>query len=272
MILISDLTDKLIEDALELLYKDEFMNLHLIHYFENQKDDIGELYFEYSDELLVGIMSVRFDGNTNFISFYYTSYTALEAIARSIDDLECKKKLVAGSLLDVQGILSILNITNELTEFSYYKYHADWHMRSEVNAEIDLVRVRELGECEILRKYLIDFFGAETIDDIEPITSTQKLKVLIRSGIYILYVGTLPVGMARFHGFSDKFIEITTVYVEPNHRAKGYGKVLLELMIGEALKLNKTPVLQADKANVSAIRLYEGMGFTSVEDYTFKLI
>lgn len=58
---------------------------------------------------------------------------------------------------------------------------------------------------------------------------------------------------------------ITNIAVHPEHRKKGLGKKLVAAMIEEAKKHQMTQMtLEVRVSNLPAIKLYEGMGFSSV--------
>lgn len=81
-----------------------------------------------------------------------------------------------------------------------------------------------------------------------------------------------PIGMARYSGETKNFIDITTVYIDPNYRGKGFGKKLMLYMIDNIITANKIPVTQTSSLNLIARKTYESLGFKYQDDYLFEFI
>jgi ribosomal protein S18 acetylase RimI-like enzyme len=84
----------------------------------------------------------------------------------------------------------------------------------------------------------------------------------IELGIYLgIYdVGSL-VAMAGERLHLTGFTEISAVCTHPQHQGRGYGKALMSALIARIKLQGKTPFLHVRTENVTAIRLYEKLGF-----------
>lgn len=76
-----------------------------------------------------------------------------------------------------------------------------------------------------------------------------------------------PIGMYGLYRLGDTEVELRKMYLDTNHKGRGYGKQLLEdaLAIGRAGGF-RTMVLQTNRVLVEAIGLYEKYGFTDLPD------
>ncbi|MCT4687501.1 GNAT family N-acetyltransferase [Vallitalea sp.] len=269
-----EITDKIVEEILEFLYTDEIMNVFLIHYFENQRDSIGEVYIGLNENEITEIVHIKYDGNSNFTSFYSNSLDGLDKIAKLIKELNYSDILLAGKKEEVNYIMNRLEIDKELYLNTYYQFNSNEYQN--LNYE-EVMNLRKATRCkrdiDKVKKYLIEFFGAETEEEIQKITSEKKINEELENGIYLLEeVEGKIIGMARFFGESRKYIDITTVFIDEEYRGKGYGKVLMQLMVKQALENNKIPITQTALSNKVAKRIYENIGFNKVCDYTFQFI
>ena len=59
----------------------------------------------------------------------------------------------------------------------------------------------------------------------------------------------------------EGFTEVSGVCTHPDHRKRGYAAGLMREVARHILKLGETPFLHAFEDNVSAIALYEKLGF-----------
>ena len=268
-----DITDKVVQEILDFLYLDEIMNVFLIHYFENQRDGIGEVYIGTYENEITEVVHIKYDGNSHFTSFYSASKDGLDKIAKLIQELNYSDILLAGKEEEVKRIMNRLGIDKELYLNTYYQFNVDRYKSLDFKEVINLRRVtRNNRDIEKVKKYLIGFFGAETKEEIQRITSAEKIQEEIENGIYLLEVDGKITGMARFFGGSRKYIDITTVYIDVEYRGKGYGRVLMQLMVKQALENNKIPITQTALNNEVAKHIYENMGFDRVCDYTFQFV
>ena len=119
---------------------------------------------------------------------------------------------------------------------------------------------------------MIVFFEATTDQEIAAITDKRKLVEDIKIGVYFIEYKGEPIGMSRYSGETKNFIDITTVYITPNYRGKGFGKKLMEYTIDNIISANKIPVTQTSSLNLIARKTYESLGFIKLDDYLFEFI
>ncbi len=268
-----NITDKVVQRLLNFLYSDEIMNVFLIHYLENQRDSIGEVYIETNENEITEVVHLKYDGNSYFTSFYATSLDGLNKIAKLIRKLNYSDILLAGKAEEVKHIMNSLKLDKELDLNIYYQFNSDRSDSLNIEKANKLRRAtRDNRDIEKIKKYLIGFFGAGTKEEIQRITSDEKIDEEMENGIYLLEEEGKIKGMARFFGESRKYIDITTVYIDEEYRGKGYGKKIMQLMVKQALEKNKIPITQTALSNEVAKHIYEKMGFDKVCDYTFQFI
>lgn len=270
---IESIDDELRGKIIEFLYKDELQNVQMIHGIENRvHSNLGDVYIEWIDHEIASLLQVKFDGNSHFTNFYTTRLEGLEAIAMKIKENRLKNQLVAGKKADIAYILSQLGQDREVETSYYYRLEGKPLELLSSRNTLELRRMNQGEEKEVIKRFLVDYFEADTEEAILELTSDEKLQDKLENGFYILYDQENPIGMARFLGWSNLYACITTVYIDPKHRSKGYGKQLLTAMIKEANRLNKIPVLQVSADHKAAIQVYEAVGFVVEYEYAFEFI
>lgn len=100
----------------------------------------------------------------------------------------------------------------------------------------------------------------------------KKLAEDIKVGVYFIEYKGQVIGMARYSGKTKNYIDITTVYIDPHYRGKGFGKKLMSYMIDRIIADNKIPVIQTSLLNIIARKTYESLGFIKQDDYSFEFI
>lgn len=70
----------------------------------------------------------------------------------------------------------------------------------------------------------------------------------------------------------DGFGEVSAVCTHPDHRGKGYARELISKVAQGIVARGETPFLQAYPDNVTAIALYESLGFTMRRMLTFTVV
>ncbi len=92
---------------------------------------------------------------------------------------------------------------------------------------------------------------------------TGGLMLVRHSGVFI--------GCAGIRKFEDRIGELKRMYIQPDHRGLGLGKILLENVIELAKKRGYKYVrLDTLKNLASALHLYREFGFKDIEPYRFN--
>ncbi|HKL42812.1 MAG TPA: GNAT family N-acetyltransferase [Clostridia bacterium] len=270
---IEHLSELLKNNILEILYKDEVMNLFLIHILENQALKMGELYIRMLEQEIVSIVHIKPDGNSNFTTYFVINEEYLVDIAELLQKLDYEGIMLAGKSEEIRQILNYMNQNKELYIDCYYLFNNDISVNIEISERCSLKKIKkEKEDIKLLSKYLVRFFQAKDPESIKRITDISKLEEIIENDAYFLEVNHQVVGMARFYGFSKKYIDITTLYISEDSRGNGYGTELIKLMIKKALSKERIPILQASKKNMKACHIYEKVGFNEICEYSFQAI
>lgn len=270
---ISLISDEFKAKILDFLYEDELFNVFLIHFIENQIEDIGELYIEESNGRINNILHMKFDGNSYFTSFFTKNEKGYAEIAKQLQILDYNRVLLAGKRKEVSKILSYLG--KEVTSIPdiYYKFDVNRNCRQTIHPDITyrMATCRQEDMSKI-SEYMIDFFEATNEQEIADITDEKKLVEDIKVGVYFIEYKGQVIGMARYSGKTKNYIDITTVYIDPHYRGKGFGKKLMSYMIDRIISDNKIPVIQTSLLNIIARKTYESLGFIKQDDYSFEFI
>jgi predicted GNAT family acetyltransferase len=270
---VSMINDELKTKILNFLYEDELFNVFLIHFIENQIEDIGELYIEESNCSINSILHMKFDGNSYFTTFFSKNESGYREIAKQLETLNYKRVLLAGKRKDVSKILAYVG--KDVTSVSdiYYKFDVCKDFNQIVTPDIKF-RLATCAQDDLskISEFMIGFFKPENKQEIADITYKRKLLEDIKIGVYFIEYKGQPIGMARYSGKTKNYIDITTVYIDPNYRGKGYGKKLTSYLVENIISDNKIPVIQTSSLNVIARKTYESLGFTKQDDYSFEFI
>lgn len=270
MIKIEKLSLEIKQQILQLLTKDELLNVYLINQINNNIYD--ELYVSNDFKNIKEVLLIKNDGNSNFTSFYVQEKTALSKIVNLLQVIN-KNILLAGKYNEVKEISQQLNLINNLNSHGYY--YRDFNDGQEkINyKEYDLTLVEDKTEDQLLlKKYLISFFMVDDQIKAQELTNDIRIQEIIANKIYFLRVNHLPVGMARYVAESNNYYDLSTIYIDKVYQGKGYGKKLIQLMVDQAQKNHKGVVLQVEDENIIAKKLYKTLGFKRITDYTFCFI
>lgn len=273
MILIEDLNEGVKEKILKVLYEDEIHNAILIERIEKYSEDLGELYIGETLDNITYVLHIKNDGNSDFVNFAYLEDKGLERIANTIDELRKRynKILLAGKLDDVKAIFNILGIKREVNHAIFYTLDLNNYKAMEARTLVKKAGETE-KEIELVRDFTLKFLEAETEEEIRAIGDRDKILGKIRNGLYLLEYEQRVIGMARFIGETKNFSEITSVYIEPEYRNKGFGKELISHMINISLEKGKCPVLETGEDSMIARKTYEAMGFVRETNYSFEFV
>ncbi len=91
---------------------------------------------------------------------------------------------------------------------------------------------------------------------------------VVHGAYYLLTVDGVAVGMGGLRQLPDGHGEIVRIYVDPKHRAKGLGSMLMHRLVTEAKELGyRRLYLDTGVFMKSAHRLYESCGFVDCDPY-----
>ena len=270
---ISVISDALKVKILDFLYKDELFNVFLIHFIENQIEDVGELYITESYGSITSILHMKFDGNSYFTNFFYKKQEGLNEIIEQLKRLNYSKVLLSGKRKDVSQIVSSIGEKELSAPDIYYKFDINKYPNQTLQPYVTFRRATDINEdLNNISNFLIGFFEPTNEQDIVDLISRKKLLEDLKIGIYFLQYNGQVVGMARFGGKTKKYVDITTVYIDPKYRGKGFGKRLMEYMVQIIISENRIPVTQTSSLNIIARKTYESLGFIKQDDYSFEFI
>ncbi|OGO82395.1 MAG: hypothetical protein A2Y18_00840 [Clostridiales bacterium GWD2_32_19] len=270
---ISEITDELRVRVLECLYEDELFNVFLIHFIESQIEDIGELYITESYDSINSILHMKFDGNSYFTSFYYRNEEGLNEIIKQLKKLNYSRILLSGKMKDVSKVLDCVGKNKVSAPDIYYKFDINKHKNLTLQQVCNFrIATDSKEDLNIISKFMIGFFEPTTQQETADLINTKKLLEDLKVGIYFIEYNEQVVGMARISGKTKKYVDITTVYIDPQNRGKGFSKSLMEHMVQIIISENKIPVMQASSLNIIARKTYESLGFVKEDDYLFEFI
>jgi len=88
------------------------------------------------------------------------------------------------------------------------------------------------------------------------------------STVIIAMENEVPVGCGCFKEYQNQVVEMKRIYVNPDHRAKGIAKQLMEQLEFWAIALGyHKAVLETGLQQFEAIHLYEKCGYLKSENY-----
>ncbi|NQU44243.1 GNAT family N-acetyltransferase [bacterium] len=86
--------------------------------------------------------------------------------------------------------------------------------------------------------------------------------------LLIAWMEHQPVGCVALRPFSANACEMKRLYLRPEGRGKGYGRLLAERIVEEARRIGyERMALDTVESLESAVRLYEKMGFRRIPPY-----
>lgn len=89
--------------------------------------------------------------------------------------------------------------------------------------------------------------------------------------LYLCFMGEQLVGCVALRPINDSDCEMKRLYVKPEFRGRGLGRVLAEKIITESKKIGyKEIFLDTLTSMKSAINLYKSLGFKKSEPYCFN--
>lgn len=128
----------------------------------------------------------------------------------------------------------------------------------------DQIDIVESLAREIWNEYYIPLIGKKQVDYmLDKYQSKETMRVQIRAGVlyFLMKKEHETIGYIAVHPRSDDLF-LSKIYIQSNHRAKGYGKKAVKFAetLARDRGLRKI-VLTVNKNNAAAIRAYEKIGF-----------
>lgn len=115
---------------------------------------------------------------------------------------------------------------------------------------------------ETFRAYL----GVQNYD--EEILHLEHKYGLPEGRLYILFANGKTAGCIAMKKIDAQSCEMKRLYVRPEFRGNGFGRILAEKVIGEARREGyKSMLLDTLPFLRSAVKLYESLGFYEIEQY-----
>jgi GNAT superfamily N-acetyltransferase len=116
-------------------------------------------------------------------------------------------------------------------------------------------------DVEALTDQTVEDYAEQVLDDFTGIDPTQGI-------LYVIRVDGKIVGMGALKQREAGVGEIKRMFIRPAYRGRGYGKALLEQLIGFAHIVGYTRLrLETADFSTTAHRLYRSAGFTRIDEY-----
>lgn len=91
--------------------------------------------------------------------------------------------------------------------------------------------------------------------------------------LYLAYAGEKLAGCVALHPMEDNKCEMKRLYVKPEFREQGFGRILAEKIIQDAKEIGyKQMFLDTLDTMQSAVKLYKSLGFKDAPEYCYNPI
>lgn len=96
-----------------------------------------------------------------------------------------------------------------------------------------------------------------------PLNTVEKVR-----DAFVAYDGETPIGCAAFRQYGESVAEVKRVFVTPEYRGRGTGRLLMETLEAEARRQGYAAlILESAKPLVAAHAMYLNMGYVVTENY-----
>ncbi|SNR62300.1 GNAT family N-acetyltransferase [Flavobacterium sp. ov086] len=153
-----------------------------------------------------------------------------------------EKPLIADSLEIVKELVCLQMIAHNPIEFQ---------------TDIEIVTLTEKHNQELL--HLVNL--------VQP--GYFKTKTPLLGNYYGIFKENQLIAVTGERMKMNNFTEVSAIITHPDHTGKGYAKQLIKHAVNIILSQNKTPYLHVVESNISAIKLYEKLGFVTRRKISF---
>jgi GNAT superfamily N-acetyltransferase len=126
---------------------------------------------------------------------------------------------------------------------------------------VEQVFARHQIDVEALTDQTVEDYAKQVLDEFTSIDPTQGI-------LYMILVDGKIVGMGALKQLEVGVGEIKRMFIRPAYRGRGYGKALLEQLLGFAQIVGYTRIrLETADFSATAHYLYRSAGFTCIDEY-----
>lgn len=237
---LTSLSNQHCHQLLDYLYKDEALNISMIHSIEMKMADNSKFYVKYLADKVQGILHVRPDGDTKITQFYTHSKEGLKAIAHQISKLKKGDNMIVGREDDVRFIGECMSLDKGIFFNHYFKLNKNKFIFEGFHEDYSL--------------YQLD----DNVDDCR--------------SIYDLVYREASIGEAGFSCWSQNYVEIDGFSLDANYQNIGHEKEFLKILVKKALAKGRVPIIMVSPVNIKARKIYEELGFEQFCNYTFRML
>lgn len=143
-----------------------------------------------------------------------------------------------------------------------------------VQAELECLQMIIRQPIELPVTETIIHLGRQHAQEVEDLVNLVqpgyfREKTFLLGNYYGIVVDDQLVAIAGERMQMDTFIEVSAVVSHPLHTGKGYAKQLVAHSVNQIFKQNKIPFLHVLESNVTAIALYNKLGFKTRRKMNF---
>lgn len=138
---------------------------------------------------------------------------------------------------------------------------------------LELIKVKDKEHLAVVRKLFLEY--AESLgfslcfQDFDKELAALPGEYAPPTGCLILAVAdSKPSGCVALHKLEEGICEMKRLYIKPGFRGKGFGKLLVNVVLEEAKKIGYAKMrLDTVPQMKEAINLYRQIGFKEIEPY-----
>ena len=143
-----------------------------------------------------------------------------------------------------------------------------------IQQEVACLQMTVSEKIDIVPTHPIIKLEPEHLDDVLALVAVAyphffQPKTLFLGSNYGIYQDGKLVAMTGERMKMHEYTEVSSVITHPDYTGRGYAKQLLAHTVNQIFDETKQPYLHVAKSNVSAIALYEKLGFQTRREITF---